>query len=119
MAFIKEFKGHTLTKRKETSAKVLERYPDMVPVIVDTSDPQLSNLSGHNKLLISRDAKVSNLILKIREFMAGCRPEQTIFLFVNNTLPPMSENMGSLYKKYKEDDGFLYVIYSGENTFGL
>ncbi len=26
--------------------------------------------------------------------------------------------MSTLYEKYKDDDGFLYVKFSGENTFG-
>lgn len=26
--------------------------------------------------------------------------------------------MGQLYDKEKDEDGFLYVAYSGENTFG-
>lgn len=27
--------------------------------------------------------------------------------------------MGQLYEKEKDEDGFLYVAYSGENTFGF
>lgn len=27
--------------------------------------------------------------------------------------------MGQLYDKEKDEDGFLYVAYSGENTFGF
>ncbi len=26
--------------------------------------------------------------------------------------------MSHIYEKYKDEDGFLYVTYSGENTFG-
>lgn len=26
--------------------------------------------------------------------------------------------MSSIYEDHKDDDGFLYVTYSGENTFG-
>jgi GABA(A) receptor-associated protein len=26
--------------------------------------------------------------------------------------------MGHIYEKYKDEDGFLYITYSGENTFG-
>lgn len=29
-----------------------------------------------------------------------------------------SLTMGQLYDKEKDEDGFLYVAYSGENTFG-
>lgn len=31
---------------------------------------------------------------------------------------PFSANVGSIYSEYKDEDGFLYVCYSGESTFG-
>ena len=30
-----------------------------------------------------------------------------------------SASMGQVYEEHKDDDGFLYIAYSGENTFGL
>jgi len=45
-------------------------------------------------------------------------PDAAIFIFVNNTLPPASAMMSSIYKEHKDEDGFLYVTYSGESTFG-
>jgi len=27
--------------------------------------------------------------------------------------------MGSIYEEHKDEDGFLYIAYSGENTFGM
>jgi len=26
--------------------------------------------------------------------------------------------MSSIYEEHKDEDGFLYIVYSGENTFG-
>lgn len=26
--------------------------------------------------------------------------------------------MSEIYAQYKDEDGFLYILYSGENTFG-
>lgn len=45
-------------------------------------------------------------------------PEKAIFIFVNNVLPPTAALMSSIYDEHKDDDGFLYIAYSGENTFG-
>lgn len=66
-------------------------------------------------------------------------PEKAIFLFVNNTLPPtgnlirvrkyqtnnynhshhtLADLVSNIYERYKDEDGFLYITYSGENTFG-
>ncbi len=44
-----------------------------------------------------------------------------LHLFLWNTYDPrcrFSLTMGQLYEKEKDEDGFLYVAYSGENTFG-
>jgi len=40
------------------------------------------------------------------------------FLFVEDVLPPSSALMSQIYEKHKDSDGFLYITYSGENTFG-
>ncbi|MCO5573580.1 hypothetical protein L7F22_027352 [Adiantum nelumboides] len=45
--------------------------------------------------------------------------KKAIFIFVNNVLPPTIALMSSIYKEHKDQDGFLYVTYSGEKTFGF
>jgi len=45
--------------------------------------------------------------------------EQALFLQVNNKLPPVAQLMSQLYQTDKDEDGFLYVTYSGESTFGF
>lgn len=42
------------------------------------------------------------------------RSKQTVSVFSLSSL-----TMGQLYEKEKDEDGFLYVAYSGENTFGF
>lgn len=45
--------------------------------------------------------------------------EQALFVFVNGLLVPLSAELGSLFSEHKdEEDGWLYVTYAGENTFG-
>lgn len=46
-------------------------------------------------------------------------PEQAIFLFVaSGTLPPSVSTLQSVYDDHHDEDGFLYMTYSGENFFG-
>ena len=46
-------------------------------------------------------------------------PEQAIFLFVSGgTLPPSVATLQSVYDQHHDEDGFLYMTYSGENFFG-
>lgn len=44
--------------------------------------------------------------------------KQAIFIFVDEVLPPTAALMSSIYEEHKDEDGFLYITYSGENTFG-
>ncbi|KHN44698.1 Autophagy-related protein 8C, partial [Glycine soja] len=56
--------------------------------------------------------------------------EKAIFIFIKNTLPPIamilctkslvvaSALMSAIYEENKDQDGFLYMTYNGENTFG-
>jgi GABA(A) receptor-associated protein len=39
-------------------------------------------------------------------------------MFINGYIPPSSEFIFNLYNKLKDNDGYLYVTYSFENTFG-
>lgn len=44
--------------------------------------------------------------------------EQAIYLFVNGSIPPSAVLLNALYESNKDQDGFLYINYSGEKTFG-
>ena len=41
-----------------------------------------------------------------------------LFLFTKGNIPPSSEKMGNIYNKFKDNDGYLYINYAFESTFG-
>ena len=45
-------------------------------------------------------------------------PEKSLYLFVNDKMIPCSSLLASVYDSEKADDGFLYINYGGESTFG-
>ena len=53
---------------------------------------------------------------EIRIFEDG--KESRDFVFIDNVLPPLSASMAYLYEHMKSQDGFLYIYYNGESTFG-
>ena len=43
----------------------------------------------------------------------------SLYIFINGeTLAPPSATMSALYSENKDEDGFLYISYASENTFG-
>ncbi len=114
--FIDEF---SFDERYRTSQKVLETYPDRIPIICEPSNSPNLNITNYikRKYLVPRDVTVGKFILSIRE-QIQLAPEEAMFIFVNNTLPPTSGLMGTIYDKNKSNDGFLYVLFAGENVYG-
>jgi GABA(A) receptor-associated protein len=41
-----------------------------------------------------------------------------LFLFINNSIFSSNITINSIYDANKNEDGFLYVTYSKESTFG-
>jgi GABA(A) receptor-associated protein len=39
-------------------------------------------------------------------------------MFCNEAMVPTASLMGAIYEERKDEDGFLYVVYGGESTFG-
>ena len=70
-----------------------------------------------SKYLIPMDLTVGQFVYVIRKRIS-IPPEKAIFIFVNNTLPPTAALMSTVYETHKDQDGFMYMMYSGENTFG-
>ncbi|KAH1146600.1 hypothetical protein GLYMA_15G108200v4 [Glycine max] len=89
---------HPLERRQAEASRIREKYPDRIPVIVEKAER--SDIPDIDKKKIKLSA------------------EKAIFVFINNTLPPTAALMSAIYEENKDQDGFLYMTYSGENTFG-
>jgi GABA(A) receptor-associated protein len=70
------------------------------------------------RYLVPADLTVGQFVYVVRKRIK-LSAEKAIFIFVKNTLPPTAALMSSIYEENKDEDGFLYMTYSGENTFGL
>lgn len=69
------------------------------------------------KYLVPSDLTVGQFYFLIRKRI-HLRPEDALFFFVNNVIPPTSATMGTLYQEHHEEDYFLYIAYSDENVYG-
>jgi GABA(A) receptor-associated protein len=109
----------TEKKSRVEAEKVLCKYPDRVPVIV-TKNIRSQNTPDidKNKFLVPLDLTVGQFMYVIRKRIK-LESSKALFLFVGDSIAPTSELMGAVYGEFQDKgDGFLHVVYSGENTFG-
>lgn len=106
-------------KRREEARSIRMRYPARVPVIVEraercTSVPCIDKA----KFLVPSDLTVGQFVYTIRKRIE-LEPEKALFVFVGGTtLPPTSATMAAMDDAYRHEDGFLYMTYTSESTFG-
>jgi len=108
---------HTFDKRKAESSRIRVKYPDRIPVIAEKNPSSSIADIDKKKYLVPADLTMGQFVYVIRKRIK-LPPDAAIFIFVNNTLPPAAELMAKIYKDHADSDGFLYVTYSGESTFG-
>jgi GABA(A) receptor-associated protein len=117
---VSEFKKqNSFDKRRSESKRMIEKYPDRIPVIV-----QKAHGSGDipdidkKKYLVPGDLSIGQFVCIIRKRIK-LDPKIALFIFINNVLPPTSAMMSTIYEEQRDEDGFLYISYNGENVFGV
>ena len=115
--YIKDFKKIDFNARRGEAERITQKYPDRCPVVVDRLDGSSApNLRKH-KYLVPRDLTVGQFLYLIRKQLK-VKHEQAIFLFIKEAIPASSSLIGDVFEERKDVDGFLYAVYSLENTFG-
>ena len=105
------------SKRIEESSRIISKYPDRVPIIVEAKhNTKLPDLDKH-KYLVPKEMTIGQFMYVIRRRLK-LKKDQAIFVFVDNKLPVTSELISTVYDNHKNEDGFMYMIYAGESTFG-
>lgn len=114
MGFKEEY---SLDDRQNESIKIMKKYPSRIPIIVERSDKCEFQNIDKRKYLVPKDLNMNQFTFIIRKRIK-LDSSQAIFLMINNTLCPSNTNIGPVYDDHHDEDGFLYITYSSENTFG-
>ena len=112
--------NHSFDERKRQSQKILRKHPDRVPVVVEraSSGQHVGELS-QTKFLLPGDSTVTGFMHTLRKQVVS-NPSDGFYMFCGskNVLVCGSNTFQHLYESYKDDDGFLYMLYARENVFG-
>ena len=117
--------NNDLYSRQQQAQRVLNKYyPNKIPVIVQRHHSELvfSELDKQ-KFLVPKDMNHNSFAYVIRRHLNIDNQYNSsgIAFFMttaNGQIISSNDIIFNLYEDHKDDDGFLYLFYSGENTFG-
>ena len=90
-------------------------YPDRIPIVFKSHGHLKMNKT---KYLVPNSITVGELLMVVRK-QVHLNKYQAIFLFVDNgTCLLGTDSIETVYKKYRDSSGLLYIKYDVENTFG-
>jgi hypothetical protein len=101
-----------------TALRLLDKYPNHIPVVATTT--RLLNAAiSRNRFLVPRDSTVGEFQARIRQYLPGVGPEVGVFLiFGDKSICAGATRMAQVYVQNRGADLFLHVAVTGENTFG-
>lgn len=109
-------KTHNFEKRVEEANRIMEKYQDRVPIICERLTRKAPEID-RKKYLCPKDLTMGNFMYVIRKRL-HLTEDKALYLFVGNSIIPVSKDLGTIYEEKKDKDGFLYIRYDSESTFG-
>jgi GABA(A) receptor-associated protein len=118
-----ENNNETLTHfSKKKIEELINKHPNRIPIVISSKSFKEHNV---NRFIVPIDMTVNQFMLILRNKTKIISTE-AIFIFVkdykkgnkNDIIAPVSETIGSLYDKYKDDKLILNLFYEKEAVFG-
>ena len=117
-SFKQEF---ALKKRQLEAQRIREKYPDRIPIILEqcTQADFPDETDMKRKYLVPGELTMGQFMYVVRKRMK-LNPEKAIFLYTGSGhMAPSSQLLGDIDNQHAdEEDGFLYLTYGAETTFG-
>jgi GABA(A) receptor-associated protein len=114
-----DFNEHEKYIIKKEVEIIKEKYPDYIPIVVRTKSNNNIELNKC-KFLVSGEITIGQFLFILRKKISHLKASESIFLFVDNQIPPATALMSRLYHEKKDiDTEMLYMVVCKENTFGF
>lgn len=103
--------------RVQESQRIIKKYPYRIPCIIQKESKSKLVSIPNIKYLVPSESKMVDIMMVIRKHLR-LEPYHALFFTLNQTVLSGSTTFGSIYEMNKEKDGFLYLYYTEEQTFG-
>ncbi|EFQ97660.1 autophagy protein [Nannizzia gypsea CBS 118893] len=111
-------KTYTFQQRKDEALRTLQHQPDHIPLVCEKEENSDIVAVNRCKLLVPKVLLVGQLLHVLRSRLK-LPSEKAIFILINDEVPSNSSPLSTVYDVHKDEDGFLYIKFMGENAFGL
>jgi GABA(A) receptor-associated protein len=109
---------HSFESRKKESTRLLKKYIDSVPIILEKSDQCSMKELSKSQMIVKGALTIGQLITHLRIDL-NLSSDVNMYLLINNQkVPTIHQRIEQVYDSYKNKDGFLYITYTNESTFG-
>uniref|UniRef100_A0A0B6YQF2 Autophagy-related protein n=1 Tax=Arion vulgaris TaxID=1028688 RepID=A0A0B6YQF2_9EUPU len=109
----------TFSERSKDVEAVRSVHSNKIPVVIERYGKE-KNLPSMDKckFLIPDTLNMSDVVKIIRRRLQ-LSPTQSFYLLVNNrSMVSNTSSLAEVYQYDKDDDGFLYIVYASQETFG-
>ena len=109
---------NSFEKRQEAVNKITTKWPGRIPIILQKAKNSRLEEIPKNKFLCPPEYSVQQFLSCIRKKVKLSR-DTALFVFVNGRdLVSGDASMCSIYEQKKDEDGFMYMIYSDQEVMG-
>ena len=107
-------------KRRLESQKIREKYPERIPIICERASRSKNiRVIDKSKYLVPKDLTVSQFSFIIRKRLEISKDAALFLLVCGKHSITGDTSVGEIYEKYSDkEDGFLYIAYTSELTWG-
>ena len=119
MEFRFKQENRDVEQRRQNCEKIRKQFPDKIPIICEKDPKSKIRDIDKTKYLVPNDLTVSQFSFMIRKRIE-IEKEEAFFLLVNGRKQMTGdETLSEIYDKEKDpEDGFLYICYASELTWG-